>query len=82
MSGMFNGCSSLTTLDLRNFDTSKVTNMGAMFFSTINLKPIYIGEKWVINEDVDVTSMFNGSKTKNVEELCEPNSTEEWCVVN
>ena len=31
MGGMFYKCSSLTTLDLSNFDTSKVTNMNTMF---------------------------------------------------
>ena len=31
MGGMFSSCSSLTSLDLRNFDTSKVTTMGYMF---------------------------------------------------
>ena len=31
MSGMFNGCSSLTSLDLSGFDTSSTTNMYAMF---------------------------------------------------
>ncbi len=31
MSGMFIGCSRLTNLDVSNFDTSQVTNMGCMF---------------------------------------------------
>ena len=31
MEDMFNGCESLTSLDLTNFDTSKVTQMGHMF---------------------------------------------------
>jgi len=31
MSCMFWDCSSLTTLDLSNFDTSEVTNMQSMF---------------------------------------------------
>ena len=31
MATMFNGCSSLTSLDLSNFDTSKVKNMSRMF---------------------------------------------------
>ena len=37
MNGMFYGCTSLTSLDLSNFDTSKVTNMGYMFQSCTNL---------------------------------------------
>ncbi len=32
MTMMFYNCSSLTNLDLRNFDTSKVTNMSNMFY--------------------------------------------------
>ena len=31
MRSMFSSCSSLTSLDLSNFDTSQVTNMGGMF---------------------------------------------------
>lgn len=30
---MFNDCRSLTSLDVSQFDTSKVTNMGYMFFN-------------------------------------------------
>jgi surface protein len=37
MSGMFSYCRSLTTLDLSNFDTSNVTNMGFMFESCVSL---------------------------------------------
>ena len=31
MNGMFNGCDSLTALDISSFDTAKVTNMTEMF---------------------------------------------------
>ena len=37
MSGMFEGCSSLISLDLSGFDTSSVTGMCAMFFGCSNL---------------------------------------------
>ena len=37
MSGMFDGCSSLISLDLSGFDTSSVTGMSAMFFGCSNL---------------------------------------------
>ncbi len=37
MSGMFDGCSSLISLDLSGFDTSSVTGMYAMFFGCSNL---------------------------------------------
>ena len=37
MRGMFNGCSSLTDLDLSGFDTSSVTNMSTMFQNCASL---------------------------------------------
>ena len=37
MSSMFYSCSNLTSLDVSNFDTSKVTDMGGMFYSCSNL---------------------------------------------
>ena len=32
MSNMFSNCSSLQSLDLSNWDVSKVTNVGSMFY--------------------------------------------------
>lgn len=40
MSGMFYGCSHLTSLDLSSFDTSSVTNMSNMFLGCRNLTEI------------------------------------------
>ena len=37
MNSMFRGCSGLTSLDLRNFNTSKVTDMNGMFCNCSNL---------------------------------------------
>ena len=37
MGAMFSGCSSLTSIDLSNFNTSKVTRMGNMFLDCSNL---------------------------------------------
>ena len=37
MGGMFEGCSSLTSLDVSNFNTSQVTGMGGMFISCSSL---------------------------------------------
>ena len=37
MSGMFSGCSSLTTLDLSHFDTSNVSLMAGMFECCLSL---------------------------------------------
>ena len=34
---MFNGCGKLTSLDVSNFDTNKVTNMSGMFYNCNSL---------------------------------------------
>ena len=81
MWNMFNGCKSLVKLDVSSFDTSNVTNMLNLFLGTRNLKPIYVGEKWIINEGTEVSGMFTGSKTKSSNQLCRAGSTEEWCVI-
>ena len=45
-SGMFNGCSSLTSLDVSTFDTSNVTSMRWMFQNCSNLTSITFGTGW------------------------------------
>lgn len=40
MYSMFDGCHSLTALDLSHFDTKNVTNMGQMFYGCNNLKSL------------------------------------------
>ena len=56
---MFYGCSSLTSLDLSNFDTSIVTDMTNIFNSCINLEYINLSN---FNENFLDTydSMFSG----------------------
>ncbi len=46
---MFKSCSRLTSLDLRSFDISKVTDMRWMFFRCNKLTQITVSNKWVIN---------------------------------
>ena len=53
MGSMFNGCSSLTSLDLSSFNTSKVTNMGSMFDGCSKLTSLYL-------------SNFDTSKVTNI----------------
>ena len=53
MSMMFDGCSSLTSLDLSNFNTSKVTDMGYMLFDCSSLTSLDL-------------SSFNTSKVANM----------------
>lgn len=42
MLSMFGNCTSLTSLDLSNLNTSNVTNMSSMFSSCTSLKTIYM----------------------------------------
>ena len=62
MNGMFNGCNSLASLDVSNFNTSNVTNMRNMFFNCINLTSLDVSNFNTSN----VTSMegmfFNCNK--------------------
>ena len=46
MNSMFEGCKSLTSVDLTHLDTKKVTNMGWMFSGCTALKTIYVGDGW------------------------------------
>ena len=56
MGSMFEGCSSLTSIDLSSFNTSNVTNMQKMFMSCNNLSSLNL-------------SSFNTSNVKNMEEM-------------
>ena len=80
MSYLFFGCRGLAILDLSKWNTDKVTNMDYMFTTTSKLKPIFVPSSFGISATKN--NMFNGSKTSNEEQLCEPNSTEEWCTVD
>ena len=53
----------LESLDLSSFDTSKVTNMQWMFQWASNLKTIYAGDKFIVNDWVPSTDMFSGAVT-------------------
>ena len=57
MSGMFNSCSSLTSLDLSSFDTSKVTDMSYMFSGCKSLITIYCKSSWNCDSSAN---MFTG----------------------
>lgn len=63
---MFEGCSSLTTLDLSQWNTSQVVNMADMFSGCTSLEAVYVGEGWN-TDNVEVgtayyqtSSMFEG----------------------
>ena len=56
MGGMFDGCKSLTALDLSNFDTSQVTDMGSMFSDCKSLTTIYCNSSWSCDNSDDMFS--------------------------
>ena len=60
MGAMFNCCFALTSLDLSNFDTRKVTNMFQMFCACRDLKTIYVGNNFQIGNNVNTDQMFSG----------------------
>ena len=59
MSDMFDGCQSLTTLDVSNFNTSNVTNMGGMFEYCRSLTSLDVSNFNTSNV-INMYSMFNG----------------------
>ncbi len=60
MGNIFNGCSSLTNLDLSKWDTSKVDFMQGMFYNCTNLKEIKFGKKFDTSLVTKMGSMFAG----------------------
>ena len=58
MSYMFDRCSNLTSLDVSTFDTSKVTNMNAMFAYCNVLETIYVSNKWNTSNVTSFNNMF------------------------
>ena len=66
MYDMFSDCSSLTSLDLTNFDTSKVTGMSSMFYNCSKLTQITVSNKWIINSGTSTDGMFSGCGTDHV----------------
>ena len=70
MREMFEGCSSLTSLDLSNFNTSNVTSTVAMFYGCTSLTTIYCDEDWSTgsatsdNMFYGCTSLEGGKGTK------------------
>ena len=57
---MFNGCSYLTQLDLRIFNTSNVTRMENMFSNCGKLRAIYVSDKWSTAKVTNGENMFIG----------------------
>jgi len=65
MEGMFNGCTSLTSLDLSSFDTSKVTRMGGMFAVCKSLTSLNLSN-FNTNNVTDMSGMFYKCSNLNI----------------
>ncbi len=60
MNKMFQGCRSLTELDLSSFNTAEVTDMGFMFKNCSNLSSIVFGENFNTANVTTMKIMFYG----------------------
>lgn len=58
MGSMFEGCESLTRLDLSSFNTAKAINMSCMFHQCYHLEYLKLGEGFVFDNVSDKTCMF------------------------
>ena len=58
MTTMFQKCNELEELDLSNFNTSKVTDMGFMFANCFKLRKIKGIEKFDTNQVIKICAMF------------------------
>ena len=56
---VFSGCTSLTSLTLSNFDTSKVSTMGSMFSYCTNITSLNLS-KFNTSNVIDMNHMFDG----------------------
>ena len=58
MTGMFQACIEIISLDLSNFDTSKVNNMEGMFYECARLKTIKGIEKFNTEKVINMNRIF------------------------
>ena len=58
MSSMFSGCSSLTTIDLSNFNTSNLTSTSEMFNGCRKLNKILVSNSFVVSSVASSDHMF------------------------
>ena len=69
MSAMFHSCNSLTSLDVSNFDTSKVTDMSGMFSGEL-ITPMNIEE---IKEPEEIDNKIEELKKQKYTTIVIPN---------
>lgn len=65
MKSMFEGCSKLTSLNLINFDTRKVTDVSNIFSMMPELQEVIVGENWIV-EQANTTDMFKDSAINKI----------------
>lgn len=61
ISDMFKGCTSITSLDLSNWNMEKVENSSGLFNNCKSLNNLTGLERWNINSLTNISSMFFGS---------------------
>lgn len=67
MRSLFEGCKKLTSLDLTNWNVSKVKYFNSMFSSCSSLGQILVSrDKWVVSSTANTTSMFILCKVSSV----------------
>jgi surface protein len=64
MEGMFEGCSSLPAIDLKNFDTKNVKNMNKMFYRCPKLEIIDISNFDEIDSKFAHSGIFDNNHPK------------------
>ena len=70
MSGMFCNCSSLTSLNLSNFNTNNVTNMYCMFCDCSSLTSLNLSN-FNTNNVNNMSYMFSGVNKEKCKLICE-----------
>ena len=68
MSNMFDGCSSLESIDLSTFNTDKVTNMSYMIYGCSSFESINLSS-FHTNNATDISWMFNGCSSLKKENI-------------
>ena len=58
MNGMFDGCQTLTSLDVSKFNTQNVTDMSWMFYRCESLTTIFCKSNWDAGQNIKDEGMF------------------------
>ena len=61
------GDSTVSSLDLRQWDTESVTDMSQMFYNTRNITNIFMGNRFVTTNVINMYQMFDGSSVSELD---------------